>query len=62
MRLHDFLDYHARERPESEFAVEGTRRLTYRGALAETNRLANAMVGARAPEILNPGKIFPETS
>ena len=44
MRLHDFLDYHARERPASEFAVQGDRRLTYQEALAQINQLANAFV------------------
>jgi fatty-acyl-CoA synthase len=44
--LHDFLDYQARERAEAEFAIQGKRRLTYREALAETNRLANAFVKA----------------
>jgi acyl-CoA synthetase (AMP-forming)/AMP-acid ligase II len=46
MRLHDFLDYHARTRGEAEFAVQGDRRMTYSEALAETNRLANALVSA----------------
>lgn len=46
MRLHDFLDYHARERGDAEFAIQANRRLTYRDALAETNRLANALVNA----------------
>ena len=46
MRLHDFLDYHARERGDAEFAVQGNRQVTYREALAETNRLANAFVNA----------------
>src|SRR3989304_1012655 len=46
MRLHDYLDYQAREHPDEEFAVHGDRRLTYREALAETNRLANAFVSA----------------
>src|SRR5262245_59318592 len=46
MRLHDFLDYRARERGDAEFAIHGDRRITYREALAETNRLANALVGA----------------
>ena len=46
MRLHDFLDYHARERGDAEFAIQGNRHLTYREALAETNRLANAFVNA----------------
>jgi acyl-CoA synthetase (AMP-forming)/AMP-acid ligase II len=46
MRLHDFLDYQARERSEAEFAIHGNRRITYGEALAETNRLANAFVSA----------------
>jgi acyl-CoA synthetase (AMP-forming)/AMP-acid ligase II len=46
MRLHDFLDYQARERAEAEFAVHGNRRITYGEALAETNRLANTFVSA----------------
>ena len=46
MRLHDFLDYHARERPHGELAVQGGRSLTYREGVAEVNRLANAFVGA----------------
>jgi len=46
MRLHDFLDYRAREHADAEFAVQGDRRINYRDALAETNRLANALVGA----------------
>src|SRR3990170_276212 len=49
VRLHDFLDYRARERPDEEFAVQGERRLTYREALAEVNRLARAFVSARLP-------------
>ncbi len=46
MRLHDFLDYRAREHADEEFAVQGDRRISYRQALAETNRLANALVAA----------------
>ena len=46
MRLHDFLDYHARERGDAEFAIQGDRQLTYREALAESNCLANAFVNA----------------
>ncbi len=46
MRLHDFLDYHAREHGDTEFAVQGNQCLTYCEALAETNRLANALVSA----------------
>ena len=46
MRLHNFLDYWARERPNGEFAVQGSRRLTYREALAQANGLANACVDA----------------
>lgn len=44
MRLHDFLDYQAREHPDEEFAVHGDRTLTYREAAAQVNRLANALV------------------
>lgn len=46
MRLHDFLDYQARERGDGEFAVQGDRRMTYSEALAEANRLANAFIDA----------------
>src|SRR3989304_3407042 len=46
MRLHDFLDYRAREHADEEFAVHGDRRMTYREALAQVNRLANALVSA----------------
>ena len=46
MRLHDFLDYWAGARPETQFAVQGERRLTYSEALDAVNRLANAFVSA----------------
>jgi fatty-acyl-CoA synthase len=46
MRLHDVLDYQARERPSAEFAVQGNRRLTYREALLEVHQLAHALVSA----------------
>ena len=46
MRLHDFLEYRAREQPAAEFAVLGERRLTYGEALAAVNRIANAFVEA----------------
>ncbi|MDQ3911085.1 MAG: long-chain-fatty-acid--CoA ligase [Actinomycetota bacterium] len=45
-RLHDFLDHWAGARPETQFAVQGGRRLTYREALDAVNRLANAFVDA----------------
>lgn len=44
MRLHDCLEYHAREHPDTDFAVLGERRISYREANAEANRLANAFV------------------
>ena len=44
MRLHDFLDYRAREQGEAAFAIQGDRHITYRVAQAEANRLANALV------------------
>ncbi|KKL54754.1 hypothetical protein LCGC14_2262260, partial [marine sediment metagenome] len=46
MRLHDYLDYHAREHPDTEFAVLGDRTITYREAVNEANRLANAFASA----------------
>src|SRR3989304_6200655 len=46
MRLHDFLDFHAREHPDIAFAVLGDRQMTHRGALAECNRLASACASA----------------
>ncbi len=46
MRLHDYLDYHAREHADVEFAVLGDRSMTYAEAAAEANRLANAFVSA----------------
>ena len=46
MRLHDFLDYQARERPEAEFAVDGSRRISYGQARREADRIAAAFVGA----------------
>ena len=42
MRLHDYLEYHARERPDSDFAILGA----YAQADAEANRLANAFADA----------------
>jgi acyl-CoA synthetase (AMP-forming)/AMP-acid ligase II len=46
MRLHDFLEFHARIRPEADFAVMGARTMSYRDADAAANRLANAMAAA----------------
>jgi len=42
MLLHDYLDFHAREHPDFDFALQGDRRITYREAVAEANRVANA--------------------
>ena len=42
MLLHDILDYRAREDPEAEFAVQGSRTLFYSGAQALANRIGNA--------------------
>lgn len=44
MRLHDILDYRAREHTDLEFAVQGDRKITYGDARTEINRLANALV------------------
>jgi acyl-CoA synthetase (AMP-forming)/AMP-acid ligase II len=46
MRLHDFLDYQARERPDADLAVHGARRVSYGQAARETDRIAAAFVGA----------------
>ena len=46
MRLHDFFDFHAREHPSVEFAVQDVRRLTYGEALDLVNRQAAAFVGS----------------
>jgi acyl-CoA synthetase (AMP-forming)/AMP-acid ligase II len=46
MRLHDFLDYRAREQGEASFAIQGDRQITYRSALVEVNRLANALINS----------------
>ena len=46
MRLHDFLEFHARERTDVAFAVMGDRRLTYAEADARANQLANAFIEA----------------
>ncbi len=44
MRLHDFLDYQARERPDAPFAVEADRCITYREARTQVDQLANALI------------------
>jgi len=46
MRLHDYLDFQAREHPQACFAVHGDRQVSYREAVAEANRVANAFVSA----------------
>ena len=44
MRLHDFLDFHAREHPRSPFAICGERTLDYGDALREVHRVGHALV------------------
>jgi acyl-CoA synthetase (AMP-forming)/AMP-acid ligase II len=46
MRLHDALDYHARERGDADFAIQNGGRLSYRRARAATELMAAALVGA----------------
>lgn len=46
MRLHDFLDYHAREHADIDFAILGDRHLSYAEAQTQTYRIANALVDA----------------
>ncbi|MCH7971909.1 MAG: AMP-binding protein [Chloroflexi bacterium] len=44
MLLHDYVDYHARETPDAEFAVMGDERYSYREANEQINRVAQAFV------------------
>ena len=46
MRLHDFFDYHVRERPDPEFAFLDGRTVTYSEASKQINRLANAFASS----------------
>jgi acyl-CoA synthetase (AMP-forming)/AMP-acid ligase II len=46
VRLHDLLDYWAREQPAAEFAVGPRSALTYADAAAMANRLAGRLVAA----------------
>ena len=46
LRLHDFLDYWARESPDAEFAVAGGRSMTYGAAASFANRLASRLVAS----------------
>jgi acyl-CoA synthetase (AMP-forming)/AMP-acid ligase II len=46
MRLHDYLEFYARERPNVDFVVMGDRSLTYAEADARANQLANAFAAA----------------
>jgi acyl-CoA synthetase (AMP-forming)/AMP-acid ligase II len=45
MRLHDFLDYRARESGDRLFAIQGERQMTYAEARDETFKIGNALVG-----------------
>jgi fatty-acyl-CoA synthase len=54
MRLHDTLEYSAREHPDADFAVFRGRHVTYREARAVANRMANALIAAG----LAPGDRF----
>ena len=53
MRLHNYLNFHAREHPGDEFAIDIVRQLTYAEAAAEANQLTNAFVaaGSDSPQI-----------
>jgi len=44
VRLHDFLDYHAREIPAAEFALYQGLKVTYREAQDAVHQLANALL------------------
>ncbi len=45
-RLHDPLDYQAREHGDVDFAVDGARRISFAEARSAADRLANALVAA----------------
>jgi acyl-CoA synthetase (AMP-forming)/AMP-acid ligase II len=45
MLLHDFLNYHARERGETDFAVMGAKSISYREAGEVANQVAHALIG-----------------
>ncbi len=44
LRLHDTLDYRAREHADADFALQGDRQLTYGDAHASANRIAHALI------------------
>jgi acyl-CoA synthetase (AMP-forming)/AMP-acid ligase II len=46
MRLHDFLDFHAREQPDAPFALFAGKSLSWGDAQRGVHRMANALVGA----------------
>ena len=46
MRLHDFVDFHAREQPDAPFAIFAGRTLAWGDALREIHRIANALLAA----------------
>ena len=46
MRLHDFIDYYAREYPDSDFVIMDGKHTSYREAADEINRLSNAFSSA----------------
>lgn len=52
MLLHDILDYQAREYSDGDFAIQGSRRISYAEARDQANRLANAVVASG----LKPGE------
>lgn len=54
MRIHDWLDYIALQKPEREFATQGARTLTYADARKAANRLAHALRASG----LRPGDRF----
>jgi len=45
LRLHDPFDFWVREAPDAELATFAGRRITYREAAEQVNRLANALLG-----------------
>ncbi len=48
VRVHDYLDFHAEQTPNAEFAICSGERITYREAQHQANRISRALMGSGA--------------
>ena len=48
VRVHDYLDLQAEQRPNAEFAICSDERITYREAQQLANRVSRALIGSGA--------------